>query len=493
MDPSSEPAAGFDPLVAWGCGEHVHEPLIQSTLINTTTAMEFENDLATSYSCSDDGMTWTFAIRDDVFFTDGTPLTADDVAFTINGIINSQASEADLSMVDNAEATDASTVVLHMAKPFNALLYTLAVVGIVPAHAYGADYGTHPIGSGRYVLEQWDKGQQVILSANPGYYGEAPLIERVVVLFMEEAAALAAAQSGQVDIAYTSATFSGQQISGFSLFTCKTVDSRGISLPTPRAGGTKTIGGMDYACGNDVTCDIAVRRAINFALERTTLIDNVLNGHGQPAFSVSDNMPWASSDMVVATDAAKAQALLDAAGWATGADGIRSKGGLRAALTLHYPSNDSVRQSLAAEFANQMKGIGIEVAVAGGSWDELYAFQYSDPILWGWGTNSPIEVYELNYSTGWGNYASYADPQIDAYMDEALATANIDDSFALWQKAQWDGSHGFAPQGAATWVWLANIDHLYFKRDSLDVADQKLHPHGYGWSLVNNVDRWSWE
>lgn len=493
MNTGSEPAAGFDPLVAWGCGEHVHEPLIQSTLLRTTATMGFENDLATSYSCSDQGMTWTFSLRDDVSFTDGTPLTAEDAAFTFNGIINSPAAQADLSMVDNAEAPDGRTLVLHMKKPFNALLYTLAVVGIVPAHAYGADYGSHPVGSGRYMLEQWDKGQQAILRANPGYYGEAPNIDRVVVVFMEEDAALAAVRSGQADIAFTTAIFAGQHISGYELLTCKTVDSRGISLPTPRAGATKADKGVTYPCGNDVTSDVALRRALNYALDRKALVANVLDGHGSPAFSVSDGMPWASADMVVATDKEKAKSLLDEAGWLEGTDGIRRKDGQLAAFTLHYPSNDSVRQGLAAEFSNQMREVGVKVDVMGGSWDELYSYQYSDPILWGWGSNSPIELYELNYSTGWGNFASYEDPQVDSYLDQALATLDIEDSYRFWEQAQWDGSHGIAPQGAATWVWLANIDHLYFKRTNLDVADQKLHPHGHGWSLVNNVDRWAWE
>ena len=136
MTPGSEPAAGFDPLVSWGCGEHVHEPLIQSTLIATTTELGFQNDLATSYEASADGLTWTFAIRDDVKFTDGQPLTARDVAFTLNGIRNAEASECDLSMMKEAVATDDTTVEISLHKPFNALLYTLAVIGIVPEHAY---------------------------------------------------------------------------------------------------------------------------------------------------------------------------------------------------------------------------------------------------------------------------------------------------------------------------------------------------------------------
>lgn len=120
MSPSSEPAAGFNPCINWGCGEHCHEPLIQSTLIRTNVDMEFENDLATDYSVSEDGMTWTFHIRDDVKFTDGEPLTASDVAFTFNTALATPNSEADLSMLDSVEALDDTTAIFHMSKPYNA-------------------------------------------------------------------------------------------------------------------------------------------------------------------------------------------------------------------------------------------------------------------------------------------------------------------------------------------------------------------------------------
>lgn len=492
MTTGSEPAAGFDPLVSWGCGEHVHEPLIQSTLITTDINLEFQNDLATSYKCSEDGLTWTFTIRDDVKFTDGEPLTAHDVAFTVNGIINSSAAEADLSMVDEAVVVDNTTVELHLNKPFNALLYTLAVMGIVPEHAYGPDYGANPIGSGRYMLEQWDKGQQVILKANPDYYGEPVKMQRVVVVFMEEDASIAAAQAGQVDVAYTSATYYDIVPAGYELLACASVDSRGVSLPCVPAGGTKSNDGVDYAQGNDVTCDVAVRRALNYATDRNRLISNVLNGYGTPAFSVGDGLPWSSEDMICETDAEKARQILEEAGWVDSGDGIRAKDGIRCAFDLYYTAGDSARQGIAMEWANQMREIGVEVNPKGGSWDELYLHQYECPVEWGWGSNAPIEMYELNYSTGWGNFSSYENATVDAHLDEALAQTHIEDSYDLWKKAQWDGEQGVAPQGAATWVWLTNIDHLYYVRDGLQVAEQKPHPHGHGWSLANNVDQWSW-
>ena len=497
MSPSSEPAAGFDPCVAWGCGEHGHEPLSQSTLITTDENLEFTPDLATEYGCSEDGMTWTFTLRQDVVFSDGTPLTAADAAFTINTINSSAQAQADLSMVKKAVAVDDYTLRLDMVKPNNALLYTLAVVGIVPEASYGTNYGAAPIGSGRYLLEQWDQGQQVIFTANPSYYGEPPLMQKVVVVFMEEDAALAACTAGEVDIAYTSALMADKVPQGYELFDCATVDSRGISLPTQPAGSAPRMGmdGAEHPVGNDVTADIAVRRAMNLAVDRQAMIDNVINGYGTAAYSVGDGMPWSSEDMKVERDVQAAQQLLAEAGWKAGADGVLAKDGTRASFQLLYAAGDSTRQALAYEFSNQMAAIGIEVEVKGGDWDtDLYPHQFDTPILWGWGSNSPVELYELSYSSGWGNVAAYDSAVVDGHLDAALAAPTLEESYTEYRLAMWDeqAQDGEAPKGAATWVWLANIDHLYFKRHGLEVAQQKPHPHGHGWSLANNVDRWTW-
>lgn len=493
MTASSEPSAGFNPIYGWGCGEHVHEPLIQSTLITTTTDLTFANDLATDYSSSDDGLVWSFTIRDDVKFSDGTRLTARDVAFTINAIKDSTGAVADLTMVDQAVAQDDTHVEIHLNKPFNALLYTLAVVGIIPEASYSDDYGEAPIGSGRYLLERWDKGEQAIFVANPDYYGPPPTMQRVVVVFMAEDAALAGVRAGEIDIVYTSAVYSTQQVAGYELLSITSVDSRGISLPTGAPGGTLRADGIDYPEGNSVTSDLAVRRALNLAVDRELMVANVLNGHGTVAYTVADGTPWASTDMAVTTDRAAAAKLLDEAGWRPRAsDGVRVKDGVAAELVLYYAASDSTRQALAAEFASQMAEIGIKVTPSGKSWDEIYARQYADPVLWGWGSNSPSELYNLLYSTGWGNFPNYVNPVVDAHLDAALAQAEVTDSYADYQLAQWDGQQGVGPQGAATWVWLANIDHLYFARQGLNIAAQKLHPHGHGWSLVNNVDQWTW-
>ncbi|MBR4139287.1 MAG: ABC transporter substrate-binding protein [Lachnospiraceae bacterium] len=490
MGHSSEPEAGFDPAYGWGAGEHVHEPLIQSTLTVTTTDLEIAYDLATDMQVSDDGMVWTVAIRDDVKFTDGESLTASDVAFTYN-TVKATSSVNDFTMLKEAVAVDDTTVEFHMEKEYSIWPYTMAIVGIVPEHAYGPDYGSNPIGSGRYIMKQWDKGQQIIFEANPDYYGEEVKMKKVTVVFMDEDAAFAASKAGQVDLAYTAASYSEQTIAGYELLAFASVDNRGFNLPATSAS-TNANG---VAVGNDFTSDVNVRRAINIGIDREQMIENVMYGYGTAAYSVCDGMPWYNEEAEVEYDFDGAVALLEEAGWKVGADGIREKDGVRAAFTLMYPASDSVRQMMAADTANQLKTLGIEVQIEGVGWDVAYDRALSEPLMWGWGAHTPMELYNMYHTVegGMAEYSPYANEMVDKYMDEALAADSLEEAYELWKKAQWDGETGITQEGDIPWIWLANIDHLYWSRENLNVAEQKLHPHGHGWSVVNNVDQWTWD
>ena len=194
-------------------------------------------------------------------------------------------------------------------------------------------------------------------------------------------------------------------------------------------------------------------------------------------------------------DREAAPALLDEAGWILGEDGVRTKDGARAELNLLYSNGDSVRQALAADLANQLGELGIACTIEGVGWDTAYDRALTEPLLWGWGAHTPMELYNIYHTigeTGSAQYSPYANETVDSYMDEALASADLEQSYELWRKAQWDGTTGVTQDGDIPWVWLVNVSHLYWVRDGLQIAGQKIHPHGHGWSIVNNVDQWSW-
>jgi peptide/nickel transport system substrate-binding protein len=492
MDADSEPAMGFDPILGWATAEHTHEPLIQSTLLVTNADLTIGYDLATEYNISDDGLIWTFKIRSDVKFTDGVPLTAKDVAFTYNNALQ-QDTEADLSMLDSVEAPDDTTAVFHLNRPYSVFAYLAAVLGIVPEHAYdAATYGENPIGSGRYMLKQWDKGEQVILEANPDYYGDKPKIKTVTIVFMSEDASYAAAQSGQVDVAYTAPNYTVKPISGYNIISFKSEDIRAILLPCVPSGNTFTTGKGDVLpAGNDVTSNVAIRQAINYAVDRDAIVKNVLYGYGTVAYSDCVDEQWENDAMKVEYDPTKSKSILEADGWKLNADGIYEKDGLKAEFDLLYDASDSVRTGVAMAFTEMLKEIGIKVNPQGKSWDEINPLTYSIPAVFGAGKQDPSDLIG-RYYTG-KNRNSYSNPTVDKYIDEALAQTDLEASYEYWQKAQWDGTTGVAPQGDSPWIWLVDVNHIYFAKDGLNVIDNKIHPHGYGWTITNNVDQWYWD
>ncbi|QGQ45104.1 ABC transporter substrate-binding protein [Metabacillus sediminilitoris] len=486
-----EPETGFDPTTGWG---RYGSPLFQSTLLKRDHDLNIVNDLATGYEVSEDGKVWTVKLRDDVKFSDGNPLTAEDVKFTFETALNN-GSVVDLSIVEKIEAVDEYTVTFTLKEAQSTFINSLVVTGIVPKHAYGKDYAENPIGSGPYQLVQWDKGQQLIVKANPEYYDKKPYFQKVTFLFLTEDATFAAAQAGEVDVAAIPASFSKQEVPGMRLVAVKSVDNRGIVFPYVKSGEETEDG---YPIGHDVTADPAIRHAINIAVDRQALIDGVLEGYGSKAYTSVDHLPWWNPETVFEDgDVEGAQTLLEDAGWKdTDGDGILEKGSLKAEFSLYYPADDAIRQSLAIAVADMMKPLGINITVEGASWDKIEQKMYSNAVLMGWGSHDPHEMYNIYSSKFAGidyyNIGFYKNDKVDAYFEKALTSTDSEEANEYWKKAQWDGTTGLSVKGDTPWAWLVNIDHLYLVKDGLDIGKQRIQPHGHGWPVTNNLEEWKW-
>lgn len=482
----------LDPTKGWG---HGNAPIVQSTLVRYTSALTFENDLAASCELSPDGLTWTFTIREDAYFTDGEKVTASDVAFTLETAKAAQGS-VDLTYMERAVAQDDTTVVITLSKPTSIFLNTLASVGIVPEHAYSEDYGRNPIGSGPYKFVEWRAQEQLMFTANENYYGGAPAIKIVTIVFMSEDAALAAVQAGQVDAAYSTATLGKTEVPGYRVEALLSADNRGFTLPVLPNEGKTTESGAPI--GNDVTCNLEIRQAIACAIDRQLIADTVLNGFGRPAYSENDGMPWNNPEVVIGTDVEYAKKRLADSGWAdTDGDGIVEKDGLKAEFTCIYPSGDSVRQAVAMAAAEQVLTIGIKINVEGTSWDDIMHRMFSEAVMMGWGSAIPNETYYLYHSEGallddFYNPEGYRNETTDAYLNAAMEALTPEEANRNWQLAQWDGDTGTAMQGQCPWVWIVNLDHVTFVRDGLSIGDQPIHPHGHGLPLIQNLQEWAW-
>lgn len=487
----SEPET-LDPTKGWG---HGNAPIVQSTLVRYTAGLSFENDLATGYSVSEDGLTWTFTLRDDAFFTDGEPVTAKDVAFTLETAKKAQGS-VDLTYMESARALDETTVEVTLLRPTSIFLNTVASIGIVPEHAYGKDYGVNPVGSGPYRFVEWRPQEQIVFEANENYYGQVPSIKRVTVVFMSEDAALAAVLAGEVDVAYSTPTLGKTEAPGYHVEAIPSADNRGFTLPMVPAEGKTTESGAPI--GNDVTCHPEIRQAVAYAIDRQQIVDVVLNGFGRPAYSENDGMPWNNPEAKIETDPEYAAQLLAKAGWADAdGDGIVEKDGLKAEFSCIYPAGDFVRQAVAMAAAEQVRQIGIQIHVEGTSWDDLSRRMFSEAVVMGWGSSIPNETYYLYRSEGaflddFYNPEGYADETTDAYLDAALQALTPEEANENWKKVQWDGKDGTAMKGRCPWVWIVNLDHVTYVRDGLSIGEQPIHGHGHGLPLIQNLQEWEW-
>jgi peptide/nickel transport system substrate-binding protein len=489
---NSEFDDGFDPTLGWG---RYGSPLFQSTLLRRNSDLKFENDLATNYSVSADGKVWTVTIRSDAKFSDGKPVTAEDVAVTFTKA-GENGGKTDVTVLQEAIAINPTTVELRLKQPQSTFINRLATLGIVPKHAYSENYGRKPIGSGPYQLVQWDEGQQLIATVNPNYYGAAPEIKRLVFLLVEEDAAFAAAKAGQAQVASVPQTLAVQSVENMKLYDVESVDNRGIMFPYVPNEGKKTPSGA--AIGNNVTADLAIRQAVNFGIDRKALVDGILEGYGSPAYTPVSGLPWEQQSANIEDGQVdRAKQVLAAGGWSDkNGDGVVEKNGQAAEFTILYPASDSIRQALALSVSEQVKPLGIRANVQGKSWDEIKPLMHSNVILFGWGSQDPTEVYNLYHSKSaqgdFNNAGYYANSKIDKTLDLAVGAPSQEEAIAFWQAAQWDGQTGFSAKGDAAWAWLVNLDHTYFVHNCLDIGTPQIEPHGHGWPITANISEWRW-
>jgi peptide/nickel transport system substrate-binding protein len=277
----------------------------------------------------------------------------------------------------------------------------------------------------------------------------------------------------------------------------QSVDNMGIAVPFTMDKGV--INEYGAPVGNDVTGDLAVRKALAYGIDRQRICDDALSGFASPAYSENDGMPWSNPDNKVPYDLDLAKKYLDEAGWVDGdGDGIREKDGRKASFSLLYFANDSVRQAVAHAVAQQAReNLGIEIDVDATATADFEKEMYSTPMILAWGSSNPMTSYLLFHSSNagkndWYNPENYRNSTVDGYLDQALNAKTLEESYPFWQKAQWDGATGSSMKGDAAYLFLINKDHLYWVREGLDTGNQKIHAHGDAWPLVANLKQWKW-
>ena len=484
----SEPTTGFDPIKGWG---KYGNPLFQSTLLKRDKELNFVGDLATEWRLTNNNLTWIVTLRKGIQFSDGHPLTAEDVAFTYNQILE-QGSSHDLSVLKMAEPLTPYSVAFHLIDCDITFLDRLSSIGIVPKHLYlqaskhKRSYGENPIGSGPYVLNQWVKNQYVSMSLNPFYYGKKPVFPKLIAVFGSEESRFIQLKMHQLNLSVIPQRYANQSIKGYKLWSVPTLDNRGIVWPMTYQQGKNT---------TYVSSDPAIREVFDYLIDKQLIVDKLLDGYATPAYSIADNMPWGLDTQNITikkTSLTHSNALLKKAGWVdSNRDGVIDKQGHEASFTLLYKSGDSVREQLALAIRSMAAQVGINVDIKGLEWNAIALQMTTTPVLMGFGSHSASEVtyvYHSRYAhTDFYNSGGYKNEKVDIAIDNARKAPSWEASIPFWQEAQKQIQHD------RPWTWLVNIKHLYMANTCLNLGTPIIEPHDHGWPLTANIEEWRWQ
>jgi len=404
-------------LVSTQIGRLMYEYLT----VNSAESSSPEPGLAESWTTSPDNLTWTFKIRD-AKWSDGQPITAKDAAFTYNLIMtNEDAATANGVAVTNYEsvtATDDRTLVIKTKTPQASMLSS--EVPIVPEHVWSKvtnikdfqNTETLPaVGSGPYVLTGYQQGQSTTLKANDNFWRGRPKVDTLQFVKYENSdASVQALRKGDVDlIAPGSAGLTPAQYN-----TVKTEQGIGVNEGRNRRFSEITMNpsnpkpdGTAFGNGNPVLKDVAVRKALDYAIDKQTIVDKVKQGFSEVATQLippvySDWHFKPAPDQARGYDPAKANELLDQAGYAKGPDGIRvDKTGKPINLRLLGTSDNSQQQQMSEFIKEWFAAVGIgltpEFKSSNQSSDDQNAGNF-DLAFTGWSV-SPDPDYNLAQQT----------------------------------------------------------------------------------------------
>ncbi|RXZ69298.1 ABC transporter substrate-binding protein [Fusobacterium necrophorum] len=485
----------FDPKERYGMYNEAH--ITHSTLLRRTADLEIVGDFAKNYTVSDDGLVWTFDLHDDFKFSNGEPVTAEDVKFSYE-MLKEDGKHWDLDFIDKIEIPKKNQIVFKLKEPRSTFAMSqLVEVPIVPKAHYNEKYKNNPIGSGPYMVVEYKPDEQAIFEINPYYHGKKPYFKKWTWVLLDENTALAALESGDVDMIYATPELADKEVKGCKLFDIESNDVRGLSMPYVKKGVINN-SPDGYPVGNDVTSDPIIRKALNVGMNRQKVVDTVLNGHGKPAYSVTDGTSfWNPESVIEDNKPEEAKKMLDEAGWIVGADGIREKNGMKAEFDLYYPTKDALRTNVAVEASSQAKELGIHINLVGSNWEEMITKSHEISMLYAGGRHNPNQFFQSHHPStagkGWTNVTFYNNPKVTEYLEKAMRASSLEEANKYWKLAQWDGDTGASTKGDIPYVWLVRINHTYVGDKRIDVGNQGMHSHGHDWSLIANIAEWTWD
>lgn len=426
-------------------------------LLNVTAGGDLIPGLAQAVpTVASDQNTYVFKLKPNIKWSDGTPLTSDDVLFTYNLIFSPQYEavnsprRGDFSQyVASISAPDPGTFIIKTKKPYGPLLASQALYGIMPKHVLGnlpaaaintADFNTAPsVASGAFKFSRWDRGAQVVLDRNPTYYAGPAHLDTYIYKVVPNTVAVAnqlktgEIDVGQVDSSQVSAMQSAQGV------TIKGFNTPSFAFYAYQLDPSKPAG--------QIFQDVTVRQAMFYALDRPSIVNSVVYGQGKVANSVEPPTSWAWNPNTKPTydyNPDKANKMLERAGWVKGADGIRAKGGKKLQFTIQGIAGSLTATNLMQVMQQNWKAVGVDLTPKSVQFSQLVTvlnFTHDfELITLGFNFNTDPDQSPLFSSAGTGpggfNGFQFKNAEADRLQSEAVNAIDRNTRKPLYYKYQ---------------------------------------------------------
>ncbi|MFZ5915438.1 MAG: ABC transporter substrate-binding protein [Chloroflexota bacterium] len=426
--------------------------LIYDTLVEEAGISDFVPGLAESWQVSDDGLVWTFKIREGVAFHDGTPCTAEDVAWSLNWTIENEIETFSFYLVNFGEivALDPTTLQVTLSEPVGNMEYLLMYVWILPKSVWGEmtyddimefEDLAAGIGTGPYKLVDWVEGEYLILEANENYWRGAPAIDRIVWReYATEDAAVQALIAGEID------AVASDTIPNTAVATLQTEPNIKVPIMESTAIDELILNSHENGTQPASLWDPAVRLAIAYAIDKQQIVNVAYLGYADPASVIIPTSmgDWHNSDVVdIPFDPVEGNRILEEAGYLdSDGDGVREdKDGNPLEYRL-YAAEDATPARILEIISDGLAQVGISAPPTLMDEDSLIglypAFDF-DLIYWGWGLDPDPDFAMLIFTCdqreegGW-NDSGYCNDEFEAlYLQQAVTVDHEARRQIIWQ------------------------------------------------------------
>jgi peptide/nickel transport system substrate-binding protein len=434
----------LDPLRGTDAASERYRQLMFNQLMRKNEQFDYVGELASNAATAPDGLSVTFTLRDDVKFHDGKPLTSADVKYTFDKFLASDSPKAvpffegtgasKQPLVTAVEAPDARTAVFRLRRPWLELFANLIPIAIIPENTFESQ-ALKPLGSGAFKFVSYDESQQVVdLEANDNYWEGAPNVKRLKVkVILDANTQQAELVAGRVSLAVNTALSPDAYVNLAKNPNLQVVQSPGVNV--------------QYIGFNSESAPVnnaRVRQAIAYAIDRESIIKNLLQGQARIAHSILPQESWAYSteQKTYNYDPAQAKKLLDEAGF-TDPDGDGPRLRFAEPLSFKISASNSVVRQYAGVMQNSLREVGIPVNIETLEDNTLREAQRNGQYQltagrWVGGNQDPIFLRDLfTYLTG-GNFnrGRYRNAELDKILGEAVTTADRAKAKLLYAQAQ---------------------------------------------------------